>query len=72
MAPAAFAVRLVTQASEAEIEAVVRGVGDVDTVLGTCQELLDAGVEGLIFNLADAHDLEAVAFVGETLRVLFK
>ena len=32
VAPAAFAVRLVTQASEAEIEAVVRGVGDVDTV----------------------------------------
>jgi F420-dependent oxidoreductase-like protein len=47
-------------------------VGDVDTVLEKCQELLDAGIEGLLFNLADAHDLEAVAFVGETLRVLFK
>jgi two-component system chemotaxis sensor kinase CheA len=31
-APAAFAVRLVTQASEQEIEAAVRGVGDIDTV----------------------------------------
>jgi F420-dependent oxidoreductase-like protein len=46
-------------------------VGDADTVGGKIQELLDAGLDGLIFNLTDAHDLEAVAHAGEVLRPLF-
>jgi F420-dependent oxidoreductase-like protein len=46
-------------------------MGDADTVGGKIQELLDAGLDGLIFNLTDAHDLEAVAHAGEVLRPLF-
>jgi hypothetical protein len=29
--------------------------------------LLDAGLDGLIFNLPDAHDLDAVALAGTVL-----
>jgi F420-dependent oxidoreductase-like protein len=45
-------------------------VGDPDTVAEEARKLLDAGLDGLIFNLADAEDLETVALVGETLRAL--
>ena len=33
-------------------------------------EMLDAGLDGLIFNVPDAHDTDAVALVGETLAPL--
>ena len=29
------------------------------------QELLDAGLDGIVFNMPDAHDLDAVALAGE-------
>jgi hypothetical protein len=32
------------------------------------QELLDAGLDGIVFNMPDAHDLEAVELAGEVLR----
>jgi len=45
-------------------------VGDPDTVAEKCGELLDAGLDGLIFNSAQAHDLESVQLIGETLGPL--
>jgi F420-dependent oxidoreductase-like protein len=41
--------------------------GDPDTVTEKAAALLDAGLDGLIFNLPDAHDLDTVALAGETL-----
>src|SRR5215208_3685327 len=46
-------------------------VGDPDTVAERCSELLDAGLDGLIFNSAQTHDLETVELLGETLSPLF-
>ena len=46
--------------------------GDPDTVAEKATELLDAGLDGLIFNAPDAHDLETVALIGETLGPLLK
>ena len=34
--------------------------------------LMAAGLDGLIFNLPDAHDLESVALAGEILSPLLK
>jgi F420-dependent oxidoreductase-like protein len=45
-------------------------VGDPDTVAEQAQELLDAGLDGLIFNLPDVHDLESVRLLGQTLGPL--
>ena len=45
-------------------------LGDPDAVAGEARKLLDAGLDGLIFNLADAENLETVELVGETLRGL--
>ena len=42
-------------------------VGDADTVAEQVTALLDAGLDGLIFNMSDAHDLDAVAYAGEVL-----
>ncbi|MEA3077992.1 MAG: hypothetical protein QOF60_2900 [Actinomycetota bacterium] len=43
-------------------------VGGPDEVTERCHALLDAGLDGLTFNMpADAHDLDAVAFAGEVL-----
>jgi alkanesulfonate monooxygenase SsuD/methylene tetrahydromethanopterin reductase-like flavin-dependent oxidoreductase (luciferase family) len=44
--------------------------GDPDTVAEKASELLDAGIEGLIFNSPDVHDLETVQLLGETLSPL--
>ncbi len=41
--------------------------GDPDTVTERVQEFLDAGLDGMIFNMPDAQDLEPVALAGETL-----
>lgn len=43
-------------------------VGDADTVTEKVQGLLDAGLDGLIFNMPDSYDLETVAYAGEVLR----
>ena len=43
-------------------------VGDADTVAEKVQALLDAGLDGLIFNMPDSYDLETVAYAGEVLR----
>jgi F420-dependent oxidoreductase-like protein len=42
-------------------------VGDPDTVGEEAQRFVDAGVDGFTITLPDAHDLETVALVGETL-----
>jgi F420-dependent oxidoreductase-like protein len=44
--------------------------GDPDTVAEKVSELLDAGVDGLIFNSPDVHELETVELLGETLSPL--
>lgn len=56
-----------------ELLARVRGMfimGDADAVGEQVQELLDAGLDGLVFNMPDAHDLDAVALAGRTLAPL--
>ncbi len=45
-------------------------VGDPDTVAERCRELLDAGLDGLIFNSPEVHDLEIVELLGQTLGPL--
>jgi F420-dependent oxidoreductase-like protein len=45
-------------------------VGDPDTVGERCKELLDAGLDGLIFNTPEAHNLETVQLIGDTLGPL--
>ena len=42
-------------------------VGDPDKIAEQASALLDAGLDALIFNMPDVHDLETVALVGETL-----
>ena len=42
-------------------------LGDPDEVGEQVQALLDAGIDGLIFNMPDPHDLDSVALAGETL-----
>ncbi|HUY60270.1 MAG TPA: LLM class F420-dependent oxidoreductase [Candidatus Dormibacteraeota bacterium] len=45
--------------------------GDPDAVGEQVQAYLDAGLDGLVFNMADAHELEPVRLAGRTLsRVL--
>jgi hypothetical protein len=41
--------------------------GDPDGVAEQAAELLDAGLDGLIFSLPDASDLNSMALAGETL-----
>ena len=45
-------------------------VGDPDTVAERCSELLDAGLDGLIFNSPLTHDLESIQLLGEALGPL--
>ena len=45
-------------------------VGDPDTVAERCQELLDAGLDALIFNSPYTHEPETVQLIGETLSPL--
>ena len=35
-------------------------------------DLLDAELDGLVCNMPDAHDLEAVAFAGSVLKKVFQ
>jgi F420-dependent oxidoreductase-like protein len=45
-------------------------VGDPDTVAERCSELLEAGLDGLIFNSPYTHDLDSVELIGKTLGPL--
>jgi F420-dependent oxidoreductase-like protein len=45
-------------------------IGGPDQIAAQVQALLDAGLDGLIFNLPDAHDLEPVALAGSILKPL--
>jgi F420-dependent oxidoreductase-like protein len=45
-------------------------VGDPDEVAEKIGALLGAGLDGLVFNLPDAHDLETVTLAGQTLAAL--
>ncbi len=59
----------------AELLARVKGMfilGDADAVGEQVQALLDSGLDGLVVNMPDAHDLEAVALAGDTLRPLLR
>ena len=47
-------------------------IGDRDAVGEEVSNLMAAGLDGLIFNLPDAHDLESVALAGEILTPLLK
>jgi F420-dependent oxidoreductase-like protein len=47
-------------------------VGNADTVAEKVTGLLDAGLDGLIFNLPDADNLDSVALAGEILRPLLQ
>jgi alkanesulfonate monooxygenase SsuD/methylene tetrahydromethanopterin reductase-like flavin-dependent oxidoreductase (luciferase family) len=58
----------------ADMQARVNGmfiVGDADVVGAKVQELLDAGLDGIVINMPDAHDLEAVALAGDVLSKVF-
>jgi len=44
--------------------------GDADTVGQKVQELLDTGLDGLVFNMPNSHDLDAVQLVAEVLGPL--
>jgi F420-dependent oxidoreductase-like protein len=45
-------------------------VGDPDTVAEKCSELLEAGLDGLIFNSPYSHELESIELIGKTLGPL--
>jgi F420-dependent oxidoreductase-like protein len=47
---------------------LVLTLGDPDEVAEQVQALLDAGIEGFVFNLPNPQDLDTVALAGETLR----
>ncbi|HJT37109.1 MAG TPA: LLM class F420-dependent oxidoreductase [Actinomycetota bacterium] len=49
---------------------VIGVAGGPDEVRAIAHEHLDAGLDGLIVNLPDAHDLDTVALAGDTLRTL--
>ncbi len=47
-------------------------VGDADEVGAGVRALLDAGLDGVVCNMPDAHDLDAVALAGSVLQKVFK
>lgn len=56
-----------------ELQARVRGMfvlGDADEVGAQVQALLDAGLDGIVFNMPDAHDVEQVELAGKVLGPL--
>jgi len=46
-------------------------VGDADAVAEQVAAYLEAGLDGLIFNMHDAQQLEPVALAGRTLAAAF-
>jgi F420-dependent oxidoreductase-like protein len=57
--------------SEQQARAIAT-IGSPDAVAEQAQALLDAGLDGLLFNMPDAHDLEPVELAGATLAPLFE
>ncbi len=54
-----------------ELQTRLRGMfilGDAASVQQQVQTLLDAGLDGIVFNMVDSHDVEAVELAGEVLR----
>ncbi|MFZ4718815.1 MAG: LLM class F420-dependent oxidoreductase [Ilumatobacteraceae bacterium] len=47
-------------------------IGDADTVCERVQALLDAGLDGMIISLIDAHDTDSVAHAGEVLSAVLR
>jgi alkanesulfonate monooxygenase SsuD/methylene tetrahydromethanopterin reductase-like flavin-dependent oxidoreductase (luciferase family) len=47
-------------------------IGDADAVGEQVQAFLDAGLDGMISNIPDSGDLEAVALAGSILRPLLR
>jgi F420-dependent oxidoreductase-like protein len=47
-------------------------VGDPDSIAEQIATLLDAGLDGIVFNMPDAHDIEQVELAGEILRPLLR
>jgi F420-dependent oxidoreductase-like protein len=47
-------------------------IGDADVVTEKVQSYLDAGIDGLIFNIPDTDDLESIALAGSILRPLLR
>jgi F420-dependent oxidoreductase-like protein len=47
-------------------------IGDADVVAEKVHSYLEAGIDGLIFNIPDSGDLEAVALAGSILRPLLR
>jgi ABC-type sugar transport system substrate-binding protein len=43
-------------------------LGDAASVQQQVQNLLDAGLDGIVFNMVDSHDTEAVELAGDVLR----
>jgi alkanesulfonate monooxygenase SsuD/methylene tetrahydromethanopterin reductase-like flavin-dependent oxidoreductase (luciferase family) len=65
--------RLVAEASGMD-SARVRdylAVGDPDSVCEQLAKYFDAGLDGMIFNMHDAQDLDPVRLAGKTLRTAF-
>ena len=62
--------RAACQMDEATFEAMVTS-GDPDAVVDQVAALLGTGLDGLVFNLPDAHDLESVNLAGKTLSGAF-
>jgi F420-dependent oxidoreductase-like protein len=62
--------RAIERGMSAERARSVGLVGDPDGLAEQAQAFLDAGLDGLTFSIADVHDLEVVALVGQTLTPL--
>jgi len=58
------------EVDEAMVRAMVT-VGDPDTVVSQVAPLFEAGLDGLVFNLPDAEDLDSVSLAGATLAGAF-
>ncbi len=55
---------------QARVKAFI--VGDADEVGAQVRALLDAGLDGVVCNMPDAYDLDAVALAGTVLQKAFK
>ena len=54
----------------AERLAMMLTLGDPDEVGEQVQALMDAGLDGLVLNMPNPYDLDAVALAGETLSAV--
>jgi alkanesulfonate monooxygenase SsuD/methylene tetrahydromethanopterin reductase-like flavin-dependent oxidoreductase (luciferase family) len=61
---------IVSQSADPDRSAAMVSAGDADSIGEEVQAYLDAGLDGLIFNMPEVHDLEQVARAGELLSKL--